>query len=383
LQVCFYLVGGKGKTMKINYLDLPAQYQSIKTEIDQAIQAVLDKSAYVLGQAVADFEGEFANFCDVSYCAGVNSGTSALLLALRALDIGPGDEVITAANTFVATAAAIVHAGAQPVLVDVDPVSRNIDPELVSMAISSRTRAIIPVHLYGCPADMNSILKLAGRYGLSVIEDAAQAQGARYRGLRTGSMGHIAAFSFYPGKNLGAYGEAGAITTDDQKLDETVRMLRDHGSKQKYVHELLGYNARMEGIQGAVLNVKLRYLEKWNRERNRVAALYNQLLSDLPITLPNMADDDIEQVFHVYVIETDRRDELQAFLAKEGVPSLIHYPIPIHLQKAFDYLNYRKGEFPVTERLADQVLSLPIYPEITDEQVTFVAGKVKSFFGAH
>ncbi|HOP07859.1 MAG TPA: DegT/DnrJ/EryC1/StrS family aminotransferase [candidate division Zixibacteria bacterium] len=369
--------------MKINYLDLPAQYQSIKTEIDQAIQAVLDKSAYVLGQAVADFEGEFANFCDVSYCAGVNSGTSALLLALRALDIGPGDEVITAANTFVATAAAIVHAGAQPVLVDVDPVSRNIDPELVSMAISSRTRAIIPVHLYGCPADMNSILKLAGRYGLSVIEDAAQAQGARYRGLRTGSMGHIAAFSFYPGKNLGAYGEAGAITTDDQKLDETVRMLRDHGSKQKYVHELLGYNARMEGIQGAVLNVKLRYLEKWNRERNRVAALYNQLLSDLPITLPNMADDDIEQVFHVYVIETDRRDELQAFLAKEGVPSLIHYPIPIHLQKAFDYLNYRKGEFPVTERLADQVLSLPIYPEITDEQVTFVAGKVKSFFGAH
>lgn len=365
--------------MEIKYLDLQANYQSIKPEIDQAIQKVLDSSAYVLGPAVLGFESAYADYCGTKFAIGCNSGTTALTLALRALGIGPGDEVITAANTFIATAAAIVHAGAKPVLVDVDPETRNIDPTLLKMAVTSRTRALIPVHLYGCPADMDPILQQAANHDIPVLEDAAQAHGAKYKGRTAGSMGKLAAFSFYPGKNLGAYGEAGAITTDDPELDKKVRMLRDHGSNKKYVHDLLGYNARMEGIQGAVLKVKLAYLDRWNVERNRVAKLYNQLLADAPIKLPRFYDD-IEQVFHLYVIETEQRDQLQKHLGEQGVPSLIHYPIPIHLQKAFDYLDCRAGDFPITEKMAGEILSLPIYPEMTDEQVTFVAQQVKAFF---
>ncbi len=366
--------------MEIKYLDLQAQYQSIKSEIDTAIQKVLDSSAYVLGPAVSEFESAFAEYCGTKFAIGVNSGTSALTLALRALDIGPGDEVITAANTFIATAAAIEHAGGRPVLVDVDPETRNMDPVLLKMAITSRTRAIIPVHLYGRPADMDPILQLAARHDIAVLEDAAQAHGARYKGAKAGSIGRMAAFSFYPGKNLGAYGEAGAVTTDDSEVDRKVRMLRDHGSDKKYVHDVLGYNARMEGIQGAVLKVKLAHLDRWNAERNRVARLYNQLLTNLPIKLPSF-EDDIEQVFHLYVIETEQRDQLQKYLGEQGVPSLIHYPIPIHRQKAFDHLDHRAGDFPITEKLSDEILSLPIYPEMSDEQVTFVAEKVKAFFG--
>ena len=366
--------------MEIKYLDLQAQYQSIKSEIDTAIQKVLDSSAYVLGPAVSEFESAFAEYCGTKFAIGVNSGTSALTLALRALDIGPGDEVITAANTFIATAAAIEHAGGRPVLVDVDPETRNMDPVLLKMAITSRTRVIIPVHLYGRPGDMDPILQLAARHDIAVLEDAAQAHGARYKGAKAGSIGRMAAFSFYPGKNLGAYGEAGAVTTDDSEVDRKVRMLRDHGSDKKYVHDVLGYNARMEGIQGAVLKVKLAHLDRWNAERNRVARLYNQLLTNLPIKLPSF-EDDIEQVFHLYVIETEQRDQLQKYLGEQGVPSLIHYPIPIHRQKAFDHLDHRAGDFPITEKLADEILSLPIYPEMSDEQVTFVAEKVKAFFG--
>jgi len=366
--------------MEIKYLDLQAQYQSIKAEIDAAIQNVLDNNAYVLGPAVQEFERNYANYCEVKHSVGVNSGTSALTLALRALDVGPGDEVITAANTFIATAAAIEHAGARPVLVDVDPVSRNLDPELLKMAVTSHTRAIIPVHLYGRPADMDPILAVATNHDIVVIEDAAQAHGARYKGRRIGSLGRMAAFSFYPGKNLGAYGEAGAVTTDDPKLDRTLRMLRDHGSEKKYVHDLLGYNARMEGLQGAVLNVKLAHLDAWNAERNRVARLYDRLLADAPVARPAF-DPDIEQVFHLYVIETEQRDELQKYLGDHKVPTLIHYPIPIHLQKAFDHLDYRPGDFPIAEKLAHEILSLPIYPEMTDEQVETVAERVKSFFG--
>jgi len=365
--------------MKIKYLDLQAQYLSIKPEIDAAIQKVLDSSAYVLGPAVQEFEQNFAEYCDVEHCVGVNSGTSALTLALRALDIGPGDEVITVANTFIATAAAIEHAGARPVLVDVDPITRNLDPALLKLVISPRTRVIIPVHLYGRPADLDPILDLAEKDGLAVIEDAAQAHGACYKGRRVGSIGKMAAFSFYPGKNLGAYGEAGAVTTDDPKLDRRLRMLRDHGSEKKYVHDLLGYNARMEGIQGAVLNVKLAHLDKWNAERNRVARLYDRLLSDAPVGRPNF-DADVEQVFHLYVIETEQRDGLQRFLSEQKIPSLIHYPIPIHLQKAFDHLDYRAGDFPIAEKLAGEILSLPIYPEMSDEQVAYVTERVKTFF---
>ncbi len=365
--------------MEIKYLDLQANYQSIKPEIDKAIQQVLDSSAYVLGPAVAGFEKAFAEYCGTKFAIGCNSGTTALTLALRAMEIGPGDEVITAANSFVATAAAIVHAGAKPVLVDVDPETRNLDPQLLKIAVTSRTRAIIPVHLYGCPADMDAIRQLAGNYNIAVLEDSAQAHGASYKGRPAGSMGKMAAFSFYPGKNLGAYGEAGAVTTDNEQLAERVRMLRDHGSDRKYVHDLLGYNARMDGFQGAVLKVKLAHLDKWNEERNRVARLYNELLANVPVKLPRFYDD-IKQVFHLYVIETDRRDDLQKHLANHGVPSLIHYPIPIHRQKAFEFLDYRKSDFPITEKLADEILSLPIYPEMTDRQVSYVAEQVKAFF---
>jgi len=370
----------KGIEMKIPYLDLQAQYQSIKDEIDTAIANVLDHSSYVLGPAVKEFEEDYAKYCGVEHCAGVNNGTNALLLALKALDVGLGDEVITVANTFIATVAAIHHSGAKPVLVDVDPVSRNMDVNLLSMALSNKTKAIIPVHLYGRIADMAPILDIAKKYNINVLEDAAQAQGASYKGKRAGSIGEIAAFSFYPGKNLGAYGEGGAITTNDSKLDKAVRMLRDHGSEKKYHHELTGYNARMDGIQGAVLNVKLKYLDQWSQARNQVAGWYDNALQGLPITLPSKTNKDEEQVYHVYVIETDQRDNLQKYLQKNDIPTIIHYPIPVHLQNAFGHLCYKKGDFPITEKLANEILSLPIFPELTMDQVEYVCEKIRDFF---
>jgi dTDP-4-amino-4,6-dideoxygalactose transaminase len=366
--------------MNVPFLDLQAQYRSIKPELDSAIQAVLDKSAYVLGPAVAEFEKNFALYCQSDHCVGINNGTNALLLALRALGVGAGDEVITAANTFIATAAAIAHAGAKPVLVDVDPVSRTVDPNLIERAITPRTKVIIPVHLFGRTADMDPILEIAARHNLFVLEDAAQAHGAKYKGRVAGSMGKLAAFSFYPGKNLGAYGEGGAVTTSDEELARRVKMLRDHGSEKKYYHELLGYNARLEGIQGAVLGTKLRYLDKWNNGRNKVAQNYNRLLRDGPVGVPNM-DPDYFQVFHLYVVETKRREELMKFLQERGISTLIHYPVPIHLQKAFAHLGYRAGDFPVTEKLADQILSLPMFPELTDDQIAYVVVNIKEFFG--
>ncbi len=365
--------------MEIPYLDLQAQYQSIKSEIDKAIHGVLDSSAYVLGEAVGRFECDFAGYCQATYAIGVNSGTNALTLALRALDIGPGAEVITAANTFVATVAAIAHTGARPVLVDVDQQSRNLDPKLLPLAMSNATKAIIPVHLYGRPAEMDPILNLARKYEVPVIEDAAQAHGAYYHGQRVGSMGRMAAFSFYPGKNLGAYGEAGAVTTNDEQLDKRLRMLRDHGSSRKYYHEMVGYNARMEGIQGAVLGVKLGHLDRWNEARRIVASWYDELLADVPVTTP-VNDPDIEPVYHLYVIETDRRDALQAYLRERGVPTLIHYPVPTHIQTGYQFLGYSAGEFPVTEKLALEVLSLPIYPELRWEQADYVCEKIRDFF---
>jgi dTDP-4-amino-4,6-dideoxygalactose transaminase len=365
--------------MNIPYLDLQAQHRSIKPEIDAAIQRVLDTSAYVLGPAVAEFETNFARYCAADFAVGVNSGTSALELSLRALDIGPGDEVITAANTFVATAAAIVHAGAKPVLVDVDPATRNLDPRLLPMVVSPRTRAIIPVHLYGQPAEMDPIMRFANKYDLPVIEDAAQAHGAVCNGRRAGSIGRLGAFSFYPGKNLGAYGEGGAVVTSDESLARRLRSLRDHGSEKKYYHDEVGYNARMEGIQGAVLGVKLKYLDRWNTARREIAGWYDDMLKGLPVTLPARFEN-TEPVFHLYVIETERRDGLQSYLKENGVPTLIHYPVPIHLQRGYDFLGYAKGEFPVTERLSDTVLSLPIYPELNRDQVEYICGKIREYF---
>jgi len=365
--------------VQIPYIDLNAQYQSIKSEIDSAIEDVINKSSFILGSAVSEFETGFAGYCAVGHCVGVNNGTNALLLALKALDIGPGDEVITAANTFIATVAAIAHSGARPVLVDVDPLFRNIDPVLLKMALSQKTKAIIPVHLYGQTADMDPILTLAEKYDVAVLEDTAQAHGATYKNRRAGSLGMMAAFSFYPAKNLGAFGDAGAITTNNANLAENVRMLRDHGSQQKYHHDMLGYNARMSGIQGAVLSVKLKYLDQWNEARRKIAGWYNEMLQNTPIVLP-LSNPEYGHVFHVYVIETDQRDALQKYLSDHQIPTIIHYPIPVHLQPAFGYLDYRKGDFPITEKLSDEILSLPIYPEMRQEQVEFVCEKVRDFF---
>ena len=365
--------------MQIKYLDLQAQYQSIKPEIDAAIQKVLDTSSYVLGPSVADFETRFAEYCGTSHCVGVNNGTNALQLAIESLGIGKGDEVITAANTFIATAAALAHSGAKPILVDIDAATRNIDPNRIEQAITPRTKALMPVHLYGCMTDMEAISAIANKRNLPIIEDCAQAHGARHKGKRAGSIGSLGGFSFYPGKNLGAYGEGGAVTTSDAALARNIKLLRDHGSERKYYHDRLGYNARLEGIQGAVLGVKLKHLDKWNAERNRVARRYSERLHGLPIRLP-LVHPDFEQVFHLYVIESDRRNELQEYLTKAAITTLIHYPVPIHLQPAFAYLEYREGAFPDTEKSASQELSLPIYPEMSNDQVDFVSDAISRFF---
>ncbi len=365
--------------MQVPYLDLVTQYQSIKNEIDSAIQEVINRGAFAPGPAVSEFEAAFAAYCGSRHCVGVNNGTNALLLALKAAGIGAGDEVITTAHTFVATVEAIVHAGARPVLVDVEPEARTIDARLIPPAVSQQTRAILPVHLYGRPAPMDDITPIAGQRGLVIIEDAAQAHGARYREQAVGSLGAAAAFSFYPTKNLGAFGEAGAVTTQSSGLAERIRMLRDHGSLHKHTHELVGYNARMAGLQGAVLNAKLRHLDQWNEARRRIAGWYGELLDGLPIKTPP-PDGDGRQVYHLYVIETERRDQLRAHLQRRGVSTLIHYPVPVHLQPAYSFLGYSAGAFPVTEGLVSRILSLPIYPELSRLQVEYVCDQIRGFY---
>jgi dTDP-4-amino-4,6-dideoxygalactose transaminase len=377
--ICYHFKKACWSPMSIKFLDLKAQYDSIRKEIDCAIAGVIDSSTFVLGPSVAHFEEEFARYCKSSHAIGVNSGTSALLLILKGLGIGQGDEVITAANTFIATVAAIIHSGATPVLVDVDPDSRNMDSDLLEGAISSRTRAIMPVHLYGLMADMEAVDDVARRHGLAVIEDAAQAHGAKLDGLPAGSYGRAAGFSFYPGKNLGAYGEGGAVVTSDETLAEIIMKLRDHGSGKKYYHDIIGYNARMEGIQGAILAVKLKYLDRWNNERNRVAARYRERLKGLPLKLPAEFERHY-QVYHQFVIETDHRDQLQKYLAEQAIPTLIHYPIPVHKQKGFVAAGFGHGPYPVTENLAGRILSLPIYPELTDEAIDMISSKIYEFF---
>ncbi|MEW5923898.1 MAG: DegT/DnrJ/EryC1/StrS family aminotransferase [Candidatus Zixiibacteriota bacterium] len=364
--------------MNIKFLDLNAQYCSIKEDIDKAIAGVIESSSFILGPAVSRFEENFAQFCHCKYAVAVNSGTTALLLAMKALGIGRGDEVITAANTFIATVAAIIDAGATPVLVDVNPETKNIDLNLIESAISSKTRAIIPVHLYGSMVDMGRLMEIARRHNLVIIEDAAQAHGAKCDGQPAGSFGAAGCFSFYPGKNLGAYGEGGAIVTSDQSLAEKLRILRDHGSKRKYYHDMIGYNARMDGIQGAILDVKLKHLPQWNEARNKVAAQYRQLLADTPVSLPGEMNN-LYQVYHQFVIETNRRDELQNYLRENGIPTLIHYPIPVHLQKGYIDAGFKSGSLPVTERLSDSILSLPIYPELGSAEIEYISSKIKSF----
>ncbi len=356
----------------IPYLDLPAQYRGIKDEIRAAIDEVLESCQFVLGRAVAAFEQDFAAYCQARYAIGVNSGTSALHLALLAAGIGPGDQVITTPFTFVATVAAIQYTGARPVLVDIDPRSYTIDPAQIERAITPKTRALLPVHLYGQPADMGPILEIAARRGLIVIEDAAQAHGAEYKGRRAGSLGAMACFSFYPVKNLGAYGEGGAIVTSDPEYNRTLRMLRDWGMEKKYEHLLKGFNYRMEGIQGAVLGVKLRHLEAWTEARRAHAARYRELLAPAGIGIPQEMTY-ARHVYHVYTIRTAGRAQLQERLTEAGVQTAIHYPVPVHLQPAYADLGYHRGDFPHAEKAAGEVLSLPIFPEMTEEQIAAVA----------
>jgi len=355
--------------------DLRAQYHAIKAEIDCAISNVLESSQFILGKEVAAFEDEFAAYCGAAHGVGLNSGTSALHLALLAAGVGPGDEVITVPFTFVATVAAIIYTGARPVFVDIEPASFTIDINRIESAITARTKAILPVHLYGQCADMDPIVELARRRGLAIIEDAAQAHGAQYKGRRAGSLGDLACFSFYPGKNLGAYGEAGAVVTNNAEYNRVIRMLRDWGGEKKYVHLLKGYNYRMEGMQGAILRVKLRHLEAWTEARRRHAAMYRRLLGQAGVQLPCEMPYN-RHVYHVYAIRTAQRAGLQAALEAAGIQTSIHYPIPVYLQPAYSDLGYRRGDFPVSERAADEVLSVPINPEMTDEQVGIVASSI-------
>jgi len=352
----------------IPFLDLKAQYQQIKPEVDVAVAGVMESAHFVLGPQVAAFEERFASYCGVKHCIALNSGTSALHLALLAAGVGPGDEVITVSMTFVATAAAILYCGARPVFVDADPVTWTMDPSLIEGAITPRTKAILPVHLHGLMADMDPIMEIADRNGLVVIEDAAQAHGSEYRGRRAGSIGDIGCFSFYPGKNLGAYGEAGAAVTNSSDLAHQIALLRDWGQESKYNHVVSGYNFRMDGIQGAVLEVKMDYIESWTEARRSVALRYDRLLARGRLRRPTPPSH-CRHVYHVYAIEVEERDRVQRALSAAGIGTGIHYPIPVHLQKAYAELGYGQGDFPVTESVARRFLSLPIYAELQPEHV--------------
>ena len=352
----------------VPFVDLKQQYNSIKTEIDAAIAHVVENTSFILGPQVRAFEAAFAEYVGAHACIGVNSGTAALQLALMAAGIGAGDEVIVPSFTFFATAEAVSVLGATPIFVDVDPASYTVTAASIERAITSRTRAVIPVHLYGQAADLDPILELAKTHHLHVIEDAAQAHGAEYKSKRVGALGSSGCFSFYPSKNLGAYGEAGAIVTNDEELATRLRLLRDHGSTSKYAHAIVGYNFRMEEIQAAVLNVKLPHLNDWNDARRARAARYSSSLSNSSIGLPREMDY-ARHVYHVYAVQSEHRDELQKRLTAAGVQTGVHYPIPIHLQPAYASLGYKGGDLPVTETLAERVLSLPMFPELTDEQI--------------
>lgn len=365
----------------IPFVDLKAQYASIKTEVNAAIQGILDSCAFTLGKEVATFEEEFAAYSQSKFGIGVNTGTSALHLAMLAGGIGRGDEVITVPFTFIATASAIDYCGAKPVFVDIDPKTFTMDPAKIEAAITPRTKAIVPVHLYGQPADMDPILEIARKHGLLVIEDAAQAHGAEYKGRRAGSIGDMGCFSFYPGKNLGAYGEGGMVTTDNPEFARTIRMLRDWGAEKKYHHVLKGYNFRLEGIQGAVLRVKLRYLEQWTEARRAAAARYDALLAGSGVQTP-YARPDVRHVYHVYAIRTAHRQAWQDALLAQGIQTGIHYPIPVHLQPAFAELGHQPGDFPHSEKAANEVLSLPMFPELSEAQTTEMARAVRALAGA-
>ena len=384
--------------MHIPFLDLKAQYKQIESEVVPAVTEAMAAGMFIGGPQVSGFEDEFANFCDSQYCIGVGSGTDALRFALMAAGIGPGDDVVTVPNTFIATTEAISQVGATPVFVDVDPQTHTMDPQKLLNIVELRSsiknstfrnpqskfqirpKAVIPVHLYGQPADMDSILEIARQYNLVVIEDACQAHGASYKNRKAGSLSTAGCFSFYPGKNLGAFGEAGAVVTRDEEMAQKMRMIRDHGQAQKYFHDLEGYNGRLDAIQAAVLRIKLKRLQDWNLSRRKNAALYTELLQEIPCITPPVEAEFAESVYHLYVILADNRDGLQKILSEKGIATGLHYPLPLHLQKAYTHIGYKKGDFPVAEHAAERLLSLPMYPELTEEQIEYVCYSIKEFF---
>lgn len=362
---------------KIRLVDLDAQYQTIREEVWSAMKNVIENSAFVLGKHVKGFEGSFARFCNTRFAIGVASGTDALVLALKALGIGPGDEVITVPNTAFPTAEAVTLSGANAVFADIKPETFNIDPAEVKKKITKKTRAIMPVHLYGQPAQMDELKELCQAHNLMLIEDAAQAHGAEYKGQRVGTIGNVACFSFYPSKNLGAYGDGGAVVTNDERIADKVRMLRNHGRHEKYCHEIEGYNSRLDALQAAILSVKLKYLDEWNEKRRQHAQHYDKLLSSVKnVTTPKVLDE-VKSVYYVYAVRVKDRDLLRKKLKEENIDTGIHYPIPLHLQPALAYLGLGKGSFPKAEEAASEVLSLPLYPEMTNEQIETVVDALK------
>jgi dTDP-4-amino-4,6-dideoxygalactose transaminase len=367
------------KAAPVPYLDLHAQMKPLRQEIEAAIARTLDHCSFCLGPDVVQFEKDFAQFCGAEHCVGFNSGTSALHVAMRLLNVGPGDEVITTPTTFIATSWAIAYVGAKPVYVDIDDATFNLDPKLVEKAITPRTKAIMPVHLYGHPFDVDPMLAICRQHKLPLVEDACQAHDAKYRGKSVGTFGAMAGFSFYPGKNLGAYGEGGGLVTNDAAVAAHARALREHGSTKRYYHNEVGYNYRMEGMQGAVLGVKLKHLKEWTQGRRRVAHRYHELLADTPLQLPREAAY-AEACYHLYVVRHPQRDALKSHLEANQIGCALHYPLPLHLQPCFAHLGYKAGDFPVAEKAARECLSLPIYPEMTDEQVQRVASVIKDFF---
>jgi dTDP-4-amino-4,6-dideoxygalactose transaminase len=363
---------GQSMTIQIPFLDLKSLYSELKEELDAAYRRVMESGWYILGKEVEAFEAEFADYCTAKYCIGVANGLDALHLIIRAYGIGPDDEVIVPANTYIATWLAVTHAGATPIPVEPDEHTYNIDPEKIEQAITTRTKAILVVHLYGQPADMDQINALAQKHGLKVIEDCAQAHGARYKGRRAGSLGDAAGFSFYPGKNLGAIGDGGAVTTNDPELADRIRVLRNYGSRSKYHNEVVGYNSRLDELQAALLRVKLATLDEWNDRRRRLAAQYIQLLTGhRKLILPHVPEW-AEPVWHLLVIRHPLRDELQKTLSQAGIGTMIHYPVPPHLQPAYADLGHKKGDFPISEVIHDSILSLPMWPGMTEENVTSV-----------
>ena len=362
--------------MKIPLVDLKANYLSIKNEIDEAIKRVIENSSFIMGKEVEEFDKNFANFINAKYSIGVGNGTLALHLALLTLGIKQGDEVILPVNTFIATSEAVSQCGAKPVFVDVEEDTYNINPSLIEKAITTKTKAVIPVHLYGNPCNMKEILEIAQKNNLKVIEDCAQAHGAEFENKKVGNFGEIATFSMFPAKVLGAFGDAGAVITNNEELANKISLLRDHGRRKKYEHLIEGYNYRIDALQAAILNVKLKYLNNWIEKRREIANKYSKLLGDVVIT----PKENGKHCYYMYVVRVKNRDKLQNYLKENNIETGIHYPIPLHLQPAYKHLNYKKGDFPVAEKHADEILSIPLYPEMTDEQINYVCEKIKEFY---